>query len=618
MPIRPSPFTTPSWRRVRHGGLTLLGLAVLVLVAHGGALRDGLFYDDHWHRAQLRAAGWNWHDLTEATTFDFPGRLVHMWWQTQPLQWRYPRPVSMFFMKLECCLTGGAPLLIHACGLLWHWLTAYLVFRLARWALASNGWALLAAALFILNPNSVFAVSWTATRNAVIGAFFLLAATLAYCSASFNRQRQPQPLRWRWLLAALLLWGLGLFSREACVVFPLLVVALDGGFGGRAHLRRRLPVYVALAVLAGAYTAWRLFVFPTAEPPPLYFQAPEGLAYLPWTASKLLQLVFGLVLYLPLFAAVDPFEGPVGGVLLAHVVMLAALLPGLWAYLHFTRGQPGRWFWLAWLVITFAPMVPVATMPHFGYLPFAGVAIGAALLLARLPRRWRVVLVPTSLLLIVVACAGHRLLWRGAFRAEQLMCADILATTPPPAPGSRLFFINLPTNHTFAAVALREEWGVDDVEGYVLTLAPQVFYMPRASTVERVGDRELLISTPPPGYFASYLERMFLRMARPGQPLSTGQTVTGELFDTTVVEMKGAGATKLKFSFHTALDDPRNYFFVAMPERPAARLLFEGHDPPRVAPLPADWYSKHAAALAERGRLVYLVEHLEIEAYPTE
>lgn len=179
--------TTGRGRRAALGELAVfLALAAVVLLAHGGALWDGCWYDDHWHRHTLRAAGWNLHDLTEATTFDFPGAIVHLWWQTQPLQWRYPRPVTMFFMKLEYELTGGNPVGLHACGLAWHLLAAYLVYRLARWALGTRRWALAAAVLFVLNPNSAFAVSWSAARNAVIGAFFLLAAVLAYLRASFG------------------------------------------------------------------------------------------------------------------------------------------------------------------------------------------------------------------------------------------------------------------------------------------------------------------------------------------------------------------------------------------------------------------------------------------------
>jgi len=606
-----NPSNTASRRGRAAAVLVLPGLALLVLAAHGWAVNDGLYYDDHWHRAALRASGWNLHDLTEATTFDFPGRLIHMWWQDTPLQWRYPRPVAMFFMKLEYTLTGGSPAGLHACGLVWHWLTAYLVFRLVRRVLNSAGWGLFAAACFVLNPNAAFAVSWSAARNALVGTFLLLAAVLAYAAASLGRHASPGPPRGAWLFAAVMLWGLALFSREVAVVFPVLAAALDAACGGRGHLRRRLPVYGGLLLVALIYIVWRLHVFPTMTTPRLYFEAPTGPAYLLWTGSKLLQLAFGAVFFLPLFADQEPFARPAAVVALWHAVMLVLLLGEVLLYLWITRGRAARWFWLVWLVAALAPLVPVAAMPHFAYLPFVGLAGAAALLLSSLRRRWQAVLVPVALLVAVGVLVAHRVLWRGAFRAEQLVVAEIAATTPPPLPGSRLFFINLPANSTFTTVALREAWGVSDVEGYVLTLAPETFRMSRPSTVERVGPRELIVSAPPPGYFASYLERAFLRMSRRGAPLEPGLTIPGDVFDTTILAMEGAGVTRLKFSFHVPLDDGRCCFFVSTPERSAARLRFAATESsasdydriPELVPLPAGWSDVNGEALAARARL---------------
>lgn len=609
MPSDPATSTPPRPARWRHA-LAVAGLAALVLVAHGGALRDGVYYDDHWHRARLRSCGWGLADLVEATTFDFPGRLIHLWWQDRPLQWRYPRPVAMFFMKLEYTLAGGDPRLIHACGLVWHGLCAGLVYALACWVLGSTGWALLAAGLFALQPNGAFAVSWSAARNALVGAFFLLAAVLAYLAASRPGRPTAAPLRPGWLALSGALWVLALCARETAIIFPLLAAGLDACFGGRRQLARRLPVYGLLGLLAGAYVAWRLWVFPVAAAPQLYFRTPEGPGYVWFAASRLLQLVFGLLVHLPLFTAFDPLEGPAGRVLFGHAVMLAVVGGGLVLYLGVTRGAPGRWAWPLWVVAGLAPVVPVATMPHFGYLPFVGCALGGALLLARLPRRWRRVLVPLSLALVAGALAGHRVLWRGAFRAEQLIYADIRAGTPRPPPGSTLVFINLPTSATFAAAALREAWGVDELEAHVLTLAPEPFRMPRASTVEQVGDRELVVSTPPPGYFGGYLERKFLALARAGPPPTAGCTVPGPLFDTTVLETTEAGGLlRLRFRFHEPLDRPGLYIYASTPARPAGRLRFDGGSAAQDPAVDfAHWQAEHAAALAERDRFLRLVD----------
>ena len=90
----------------RFSLLVALILAVATLAAHGQALWDGLFFDDHWHQAQLATRGWGWSDLLESATLE-PSRFMEMWWQTQPIRWQYARPVSILLMKVVHALSGG-------------------------------------------------------------------------------------------------------------------------------------------------------------------------------------------------------------------------------------------------------------------------------------------------------------------------------------------------------------------------------------------------------------------------------------------------------------------------------------------------------------------------------
>ena len=150
-----------------HAGPVILVLAV-VAAGHVWAIGDGIFFDDHWHKVQLREKGWGWNDLIESATFDLPGELMQIWWQTEPLQWRYARPVSMFFQKLEWRASDAQPWAVSAAGVGWHALCAALVYALAAQVFAQRGWALFAAVFFALNPHSAFAASCAATRNALI------------------------------------------------------------------------------------------------------------------------------------------------------------------------------------------------------------------------------------------------------------------------------------------------------------------------------------------------------------------------------------------------------------------------------------------------------------------
>ncbi len=423
----------PRW----HALLIAAGLLAIVVVAHGGSLFDGLFFDDYWHRGNLENSGWSWHDMIEWTTFDLPGRLNHFWWQTQPLQWRYVRPAAMVEIRLEYLLTGGNPVGLHAFGLLWHWAAGLLVYRLARWGIGSAKWSFVAAALFLIHPHSVIGVSWIAARNAQISTVFFIAAVLAYAAAS--GPREASTLRRGMLAAALGLWGLALLSREATIVFPLVVLTLDAAYGGWKHLRRRLPVHALIWALAALYAAWRLIIFPQANAPALYFSAPHGLSYVPWAASKLLQMVFSLTFSTPMFLGAVTSNPAIRDAIPLHLIMsIGVLALAIW-YAAGSRGVRGRWFWPVWVVAAFLPVVPVFLLPHFAYLSTAAMAVMLAILLSRLRGGRRTAAVAGLLVMTIGPSLLYRLGWRGIVRCEQVLYQDMTSgprRIGPAAPSS--------------------------------------------------------------------------------------------------------------------------------------------------------------------------------------
>jgi hypothetical protein len=589
--------------------LSAAALAVLVLAAHGASLWDGLFFDDHWHRVTVRELGWSFPGLVESATFDLPGRLTHLWWQQQPLQWRYARPVAMLFMKLEWLLAGNSAFIVHACALAWHWATAVLVYALAARVLRRPGVALLAAAIFVINPHSVFAVSWIAARNALVGGFFFVAAMLAYArtlpASTDPSAATTPPHRFTWsLFAALALWLFALFSRETGIIFPLIALALDLSLAGRRYVLRRWPVYLLLATLTAAYLYWRLLVFPTRGIPDIYFTAPHGPEYLLWAGAKLLQMLFAQVFYTPLFLGLATYGGSATAAWLTYAVMAVLLALVTWWYVVASRGTPARWLWPLWVVAAFVPVIPVFIMPHFSYLPAAAYAVFAALLLARIRGRWRYLVGTLVIGGMLWSHFVYRTVWRGVLRAEQLIYADIRSTTPT-APGSKVFFINLPIAGIYAPVALRDLWHRPDVEGYVLTFAPHPLMMTSPSSVEVLNDHEFLVTAPTPGYFSGLSGRMLLDGMRPGHPLTPGLVVAGPEFNTTVVAADARGVTQLRFTFPHPLASSDYSFYVSSPQRPAYRLRFERESVGALAlsgTAAEDdaWRVTHAADLAAR------------------
>ena len=78
MLAEPPAFAAPS-RPKRLGHVwAALGLLAVVLAGHGVSLWDGLFFDDHWHRAVSRRHGWGFSDLIDSATVDLSGRLRYV------------------------------------------------------------------------------------------------------------------------------------------------------------------------------------------------------------------------------------------------------------------------------------------------------------------------------------------------------------------------------------------------------------------------------------------------------------------------------------------------------------------------------------------------------------
>ena len=581
-------------------------LAAVTLATHGGSLFDGLFFDDHWHRATLREYGWGFDDLVESATFEVPGRLVHHWWQDTPLVWRYARPVAMAEMKLELLLSGGNPIAIHAFSLMWHVAGATLCAMLAAWALRSRAWAIIAGVLFVIQPHAVFGLGWTAARNAVVSGVLLLAGL--WCYLHFSEALQGAE-RWRsvsrsrigLLLAALVLWMLALFSRETAIIFPVLLCFLDLSLGGLRAIVRRWPVYAAVTILAGGYLYWRLLIFPTVAPPDIYFTSPSGGAYIVWAASKMVQLLASLWFHLPMFLGVATYSGLSAGQLIAHAILLGLLGLVAWWYLAASRDVRARWLWPAWIVAAFLPVIPVFIMPHFAYLPAAAISIMFAAMLSAVPRRGRVVVA-------VLIIAGHlwslgvyRYLWRAVVRSEQLIYADMTYNDDAPRPGDKMFLLDWPTCGIYAAVAMREAWGVEPLDGYVLTYAPHPLIMDAESAVTRVGERELLVELPAPGYFAGLTGTMLIDGMRSGATFRAGDVVRGDEFDVTILEGDARGVTRMLFTFRQPLESTNYRFYRSNADRPAQALRFSAESMTVTAVVARDgWPAESSTMLRER------------------
>lgn len=601
----------------RSDWLAWAGLLLLVLAGHGASLDDGYFFDDQWYRHTLGRYGWSFNELLESSTLELPGELAHLWWQEQDLHIRTARPLAMLLMKLQFLAVDGSAVGMHAFGLGWHALSAILLYQLAAWGLRSRGAGFAAAALFVVNPHSVIAVGWIAAQNALIGGALFLAALLAFVRGSFD---PPAPPRRRplspWHAAAAGLWLASLFSRETAIVLPAVALAIDVGFGGVRAALRRWPVYVLFAVVGGAYLYWRLVVFPRHEAPPIYFTSAQDAAYGLFAAAKLLHLLFAQVFYTPMLIGLVPYGAGAVGVQHAASYAFMTLVVGgvaVW-YVWSSRGQAGRWVWPIWTVLAFVPVIPVFTAPHFTYLPAAAYFPIVATILRRLRGRWGVVVGVFIVAATVWSHALYRHLYRSVVRAEQLITADIMDHTPRPSEGARVYFVNLPIVGVYSAATLRAEWGVDDLEGEILTFADHPMKMQSDFVIVQVDAHTFELLAPPPGYFAGFAGRMLLDASRPGRPLASGEVVRRDGFETTVVAADARGVTRLRLRFDRPLASPDLLFFASSHDRGAYRVRFDSPDGGVVAPDLQEtivWRARRDAWLGEREMLFAVLRFVQ-------
>jgi protein O-mannosyl-transferase len=223
----------PDWRFILSSAAVLL---VVILVAYGGALRNGFVADDQYLITARLPYYLDEFSVGKAFTQTFwkgnafgvprPGEDVK----------DYYRPLVTVSYALDAKVWRERPFGYHLTNLLLHALASGLVLLLLRQIGLRRSIALPAAILFALHPIHVTNVAWIAGRTDLLAAVFLLGGMVAIGRhldraaevRSFSTDRLRSPDLWLALLAYLL----ALFSKEMAVTFGGLVFL-------RTLLRRR-------------------------------------------------------------------------------------------------------------------------------------------------------------------------------------------------------------------------------------------------------------------------------------------------------------------------------------------------------------------------------------------
>lgn len=238
-------------RRTTDNGLlylTAAALAITVFICYANSLGNDFVFDDQYL----------------VLIYSRPRSLSHL---LEMLIDSY-RPVRNLSYILDFAVWGANPFGFHLTNVLIHAANTLLVLFLVRRLTVGSITAVLAALVFAVHPIQTDAVTYISGRRDVLFTLFYLAAFHSYLTYRTGKSRISFAL-------FLVLWALGLMSKEMAVTLPLVVFlwnfcefwAEEAGswtkrsFGAaRKAFNRDRWLYIALAVAAAAFTWYMLFV----------------------------------------------------------------------------------------------------------------------------------------------------------------------------------------------------------------------------------------------------------------------------------------------------------------------------------------------------------------------
>ncbi len=585
-------------------------LIVAVIVGHGWGLGSGAFFDTHWHLGQYASPDWSLHTLLGGAVIK-PDQFIDLWWQDHPIEWEYVRPVAVLLAKAVYQATGGSAAALHALSITLHLVNTLMVYWLCVRITRRVFWSVVGAMLFALHAHSVFTVGWIAAQNCVLHVTFMLAGLLAYVKASGldlscwtaggmgdtgggpakDESSRVPSLEKAYFALALLLWGLALLSRETAIVLPIIFAAFDLAFGGRAYVRKRLPVYALFGIAAVAFAIWRTATY--GQPiPGYYFRRYDGPWYVPWLIVKLLHYVVATIWFSPMFVGptmrYDPLREVPGDCLLmlGVVVVLGA------AYFIACRKARGFWVWPFWIVLCLLPVAPLVATPHSAYLPSVGLAVAVAVVPAwrcrlRAGTRKASIAGGIALLLLAISCVHLKAYWWewDSIRAAETYTLERLADQPPTRATADVFFINLPFVNVYARNAALDlpppaesALGRDDLRYHVLTFANDPLRMDQRSHVEQIDDYSLAVSIEGRPYFSGGMGRFLIEATRSGAVFAQGERCRRPVFSVKIEDADLDGVRRMVFRFREPLNSPRYAFYVATERFGMTHLKFRGRE----------------------------------------
>lgn len=578
-------------------------IGFLVLAGHVWSLDLGLFLDDHAHYANLRGGDWSFQSAVKAAHLPIVGEVMDLW-NRPPSGLYFFRPIAFWIMRAEYTVVRWEPVGMHVFSLLWHFTAAMLVGTLALRCFGHRGWAAVAAALMAIHPGHTATVYWIACQTELMTTVFLVAGVLAYARASgwgiANGEARPwfltslpyghasplpgecePPRRTLLLIVSIVCYALALGCRENAVLFPVVCWLGDRLCGSSRRRWFRWEHFAMAGVLAG-YAAIRIDVLGGVSLPPKPYLVPvHDPAFIPFLIRKIIYYLLGLFSFIPVIPKGEDLAiGLMPRFFYLGSAGIVVMLLVIWAVYGFRRAV----LWpVIWLFCFEATVLPVFSSTHHLYLPSVGPVLlmtaGLAALggvLRRTPGR---VPKPQALLCgIILAAHGLGLglyTWamgftvRAGTRIEDILVDEVIHNGSPLRDGDHLFFINFPLLAYYAVPAIESQTGRSNLQGHVLTFAPDMLAQVESGRAEVIGSHQLkLVAPTDTPFFGGMVGRAAMEVISPSRPPEVGQALPAGPFTITPTRMApdGAGIEEMILTFEKPLASPDYHFFVGSPQ----------------------------------------------------
>ena len=307
------------------------------------------------------------------------------------------RPIATLSYYIFYAIGELNPFWYHLGSLILHILNVLLVYFVTLAIQKDQSAALIAGLLFACHPALTEAVNCISFNEDLLAAMFYLMSFLLYIKTAPDRKTPTVT----GFIIALLLYFLGLLSKEMAITLPIMVVVYDLAINTpdgdsvswaamRDTLAERIFYYLGFAGVSLFYLSLR-FVFLTDSEPAAsqsYGSLFERIVYLPYQFFNFIRVV---VFPYPLKAEYI-FSYPESFFEIYNIIAVIAFTGVMGFSLYIYKKFKAVSFAIWWFLITLLPVSnlieitnPVAE--RYLYLPAVGFCMALAILLVNIPRR---------------------------------------------------------------------------------------------------------------------------------------------------------------------------------------------------------------------------------------